>query len=93
MLLSNLFCLVCGPDTDAGPHTQVCLVRLWIETGCRIAGSSSPWTADMEQLDWWNARTVAEVRADMQLYHQYAEDNYENYRDRCFGYGKRLAFS
>lgn len=75
----------CEDDASVGPHTMDCLVSLWTEAGCNITGSKSPLSADQEQLDWWNARTVGDVRYDMQLYFRHAADGIEDYPEKCFG--------
>ena len=82
----HIYCagIDCGNDSTLGPHTRTCLQIFWTEAGCLMTGTNAPITAS-RNVDWWNERTVEVVKFDMQLYHTYALQNTNNYRELCFG--------
>jgi len=87
VLLSCVFSPVieCGSSYSYGPHSMDCLLDLWLEAGCSHDGGSSPSNELQDHIDWWNDRTVGQVRADMELYYEYSMNGNTGYNARCFG--------
>ena len=68
-----------------GPHDIDCLANWWADAGCVLDAPSSP-LQNTVNVEWWNERSVNEVKDDMALYTEYARESSE-YDVKCRGTG------
>ena len=75
--------LDCGALSSPGPYSLTCLTSFWLEVGCTNSGTAAP--VNVDDVSWWNARTVQAVKEDMHSYYLFAIAGDTAYIRYCFG--------
>jgi len=63
-----------GPNEDSGPHSNICLNKLWKSAGCSDKGTAAPQN-NATSSKFWNSSGWKNTFADMKLWHADAVSN------------------